>query len=94
MTMQDRESGDLGEEIVRTARQVIAPLAQEPTLSSFKLLEALLDHSPTRAGREAIAQDIIAASELGEGFQTAAIDLAEHYHTALLLPSTGFYIRV
>ena len=87
------ESMEIGEEIVRRARQVIAPL-QETTLSSFKLLEALLDHSPTRTGREAIAQDIIAASELGERFQTAAVDLAEHYHTALLLPSTAFTIRV
>lgn len=73
MTMQDRESADFGEEIVLTARQIIASLAH-----SFKLLETLLDHSSTSAGREAIAQDIIAVSESGEGFQTTAIDLAEY----------------
>lgn len=80
-------------QLLNHAKESIASLElQASTLSTFRLLAALLQHSPTRKGREAIATDIIFALEYGD-WPKSAIELADYYYATLLLPSNIYLLR-
>ena len=78
------------EYVVKHAKETISSLEEdESTLSTFRLLTALLQHSPTKKGRLAIATEIIYAVLDGE-WPEGVIELADHHYTSLLLPSNSY----
>ena len=88
--MWQPEPEDDDEYTVNHAKETISDLEEdESTLSTFRLLTALLQHSPTKKGRHAIAADIIYAALDGE-WPESLIELADHYCSSLLLPSNSY----
>ena len=75
---------------VKLAKDEISELEEdESTLSTFRLLTALLEHSPTKNGRNAIAIEILCALSNGE-WPESLTELADYYYTSLLLPSNSY----
>ena len=88
--MWQPEPEEEDEYVVNHAKEEISSLEEdESTLSTFRLLTALLQHSPTKNGRLAIATDIIYSLLEGE-WPESLIELADHYYTSLLLPSNSY----
>jgi hypothetical protein len=88
--MWQPEPEEEDEYTVNHAKESISGLEEdESTLSTFRLLMALLQHAPTKKGRHAIATDII-YTVLDGDWPESLIELADHYYASLLLPSNSY----
>lgn len=77
--MLKNQPADDDEYTVDHAKETLSDLEEdESTLSTFRLLTALLQHSPTKKGQLAIATDIIYAALDGE-WPESWFELADHY---------------